>query len=137
MEICRSKGDVMAKYRNKKVTIGGETYDSKKEAKRHFDLQLLEKAGKITNLQRQVKFELIPAQYETFERYGKKGKRLKDGKRCIEKSVVYIADFAYTTKDGKQVVEDVKGYRKDGAYNIFTIKRKLMLYVHGIKIQEI
>lgn len=93
---------------------------------------LLEKAGAITDLQRQVKFVLIPAQYETFERYGKKGQRLKDGQRCIEKECAYVADFVYT-ENGKKVVEDTKGFRtKD-----YIIKRKLMLWVHGIRIKEV
>ena len=122
----------MAKYRNKKITVNGITFDSKKEYKRYCELSLLEKAGKIHNLQMQVKFVLIPAQYETYERYGKNGNRLKDGKRCIEREVSYIADFVYQ-KDGKQVVEDTKGMRtKD-----YILKRKMMLFMHGICIKEI
>ena len=95
-------------------------------------MSLLEKAGTITDLQRQVKFVLIPAQHETFERYGKKGQRLKDGSRCLEKECAYIADFVYQ-ENGKKVVEDTKGFKtKD-----YIIKRKLMLWVHGIKIKEV
>ena len=121
-----------SKYHSKKITINGNTYDSRKEYRRHSELLLLEKAGAITDLQTQVKFVLIPAQYETFERYGKKGQRLKDGQRCIEKECSYIADFVYT-ENGKKVVEDVKGFRtKD-----YIIKRKLMLWVHGIGIKEV
>jgi len=75
---------------------------------------------------------LIPAQYETYVRYGKKGQRLKDGQRCIEKAVVYVADFTYQ-KDGQMIVEDTKGMKtKD-----YIIKRKLMLYVHGIRVREV
>jgi hypothetical protein len=96
----------------------------------------LEKAGAITDLQKQVKFVLIPAQYETFERYGKNGKRLKDGKRLLEREVAYIADFVYF-ENGEKVVEDTKGYKKGTAYDLFTIKRKLMLSVHGIRVREI
>ena len=94
-------------YHIRTATSDGAVHDSRKEANRWCELTLLERAGKISNLQRQVPFELIPAQYESFERYGKNGKRLKDGKRCIEKSVVYIADFVYN-EGGKKVVEDVK-----------------------------
>lgn len=122
------------KYRNDKVTYKGISFDSKKEARRYSELLLLERAGAITDLQRQVRFELIPAQYENFERYGKRGKRLKDGKRCIEKSVTYIADFVYKDlKTGETVVEDTKGMRTEA----YIIKRKLMLKVHNIKIREI
>lgn len=123
---------------NKKVTVDGIEFDSKKEARRYCELQLLLQAGRIEELELQKEFELIPAQYETFPRYGKKGQRLQDGKRCIEKSCVYKADFAYR-QDGQLIVEDVKGYRDpaSAAYAKFVIKRKLLLWVHGIKINEI
>ena len=120
------------KYHSKKISVNGIIYESKKEYKRHCELLLLEKAGAITDLQTQVKFILIPVQFETFERYGKKGQRLKDGSRCVEKECAYIADFVYT-ENGEKVVEDAKGFRtKD-----YIIKRKLMLWVHGIKIKEV
>lgn len=122
------------KYYSKKVEVNGIVFDSKKEAKRYSELLLLEKAGVIRDLQRQVKFVLIPAQNEVFERYGKKGQRLKDGQRCIEKECAYIADFVYRyTTSNVKVVEDTKGFRtKD-----YIIKRKLMLWVHGIRIKEV
>lgn len=122
------------KYFNKKITVNGETFDSEKEYKRFRELLLLEKAGAITDLQRQVKFVLIPTQYETFERYGKRGQRLKDGKRCIEKECAYYADFVYE-ENGKQVVEDTKS--DPTKTESFVIKRKLMLYIHGIRVREI
>ena len=125
----------MRKYRNRKVFRNGVKYDSALESKRHIELTLLEKAGKITDLQTQVRFELIPAQYETYERYSDKtGKRLKDGKRCIEQSCVYVADFVYF-ENGKKVVEDTKSEPTKTADYI--IKRKLMLWVHGIRIKEV
>lgn len=120
-----------SKYGSRKVTRDGITYDSIKEYHRHCELKLLERAGQITDLQTQVPFELIPAQYETFERYGKKGQRLKDGKKCVEQSVVYKADFVYI-EDGKEVVEDSKGVRTPD----YIIKRKLMRHILGIKIKE-
>jgi hypothetical protein len=120
------------KYGARKRIINGEAFDSIKEAKRYQELLLLEKAGHIRNLERQPAFGLIPAQYECFARYGKSGKRLKDGKKCIENSVKYIADFSYI-KDDELVVEDTKGFRtKD-----YIIKRKLMLWIYGIKIREV
>lgn len=127
------------KYGNRKVVVDGIEFDSKKEARRYYELKLLQRAGQISELELQKEFELIPAQYESFERYGKTGKRLQDGKRCIEKSCVYKADFAYRDKSGQLVVEDVKGYRDPASagYAKFIIKRKLMLWVHGIKITEI
>lgn len=126
------------KYGNKKVEIDGIEFDSKKEARRYWELKLLQRAGKISDLQLQREFELIPAQYETYPRYGKTGKRLQDGKRCIEKSCTYKADFCYM-QDGKLVVEDVKGYRDPASagYAKFIIKRKLLLWRYGIKIIEV
>lgn len=123
---------------NVKVTVDGIEFDSKKEARRYEELKLLQRAGKITDLQLQKEYELIPAQYETFQRYGKSGIRLRDGERCVERRCVYVADFAYI-KDGQQIVEDVKGYRDpaSAAYAKFVIKRKLMLWHYGIKIQEV
>lgn len=122
----------MSKYHSKKITVNGITYDSKKEAKRHAELLLLERGGAITGLQRQVRFTLLPAHYEAYERYGKDGKRLKDGRRCVERAVFYVADFTYK-QDGELVVEDVKGIRTKE----YILKRKMLLYFRGIKIREI
>ena len=122
----------MNKYGNKKITFDGITFDSRKEYNRFRELLLLEKAGAIQDLQLQVKFELIPAQYEVVERYGKIGQRLKDGRKCIEKECAYIADFVYF-ENGVKVVEDTKGMRTKE----YIIKRKLMLYIHGIRIREV
>lgn len=123
----------MNKYHNKKVTTSdGIQHDSQKEARRWCELRLLEKAGKITDLQRQVEFELIPAQYETYERYSKKGEKLADGVRIVERKVSYIADFVYV-ENGKKVVEDTKGTKTRD----YIIKRKLMLYVHKVRIREV
>lgn len=124
------------KYHSKKTVIDGITFDSRKEAERYSELKLLERCGAISNLELQKVYELIPAQYEMYERYGKNGQRLKDGKKCIEKSCVYKADFVYI-ENGKTVVEDVKGYKGGQAYSLFTIKRKLMLERYGIKVKEI
>ena len=131
------RGRRAVKHGNRKTVVDGIEFDSAKEARRYCELKLMERAGQIEDLQLQKEFELIPAQYETFERYGKKGQRLKDGKRCIEKSCVYKADFVYM-QNGQQVVEDTKGYRDpaSAAYAKFVIKRKLMLERFGIRIIE-
>lgn len=111
----------MNKYRAKKVVVDGETFDSRMEARRWRELRLLRCAGEISELERQVKYTLVPAQ--------------KDGAgRVIERAVVYIADFVYVDKrTGEAVVEDVKGYKTKE----FIIKRKLMLWVHGIRVKEV
>ena len=105
-----------SKYGNKKTTIGNEKYDSRKEARRYLELKRLEEQGEISELRKQVKFELIPKQ---------------DGERAVR----YYADFTYI-QNGELVVEDVKSpvTRENGVY---IIKRKLMLYKHGIRIKEI
>lgn len=122
-----------SKYKNTITTIGNKVFDSKKESKRWQELCLLERAGQITDLQRQVKFVLIPTQYEKFPRYSDKtGKRLKDGIRTLEHELSYVADFVYM-KDGKQIVEDAKGFKTPE----YRIKKKLLLWVHGIQIKEV
>jgi hypothetical protein len=118
-----------SKYHSKKVTRNGITYDSVKEYKRHCELLLLERAGVITDLQTQVEFVLIPAQREP-DTIGKRG-GVKRGK-TIEQKASYVADFVYT-ENGETVVEDTKGFRtKD-----YILKRKMMLYFHGIRIKEV
>ena len=108
----------MRKYHNTKVFVDGHTFDSKKEAKRYYELRLLEKAGEISDLQLQVKFVLIPSQ------------RI-DGK-LVERECAYKADFVYQ-ENGKTIIEDTKGFKtKD-----YVIKRKLMLFIHGIRIKEV
>lgn len=107
-----------SKYRNRKTTVDGVTYDSAKEARRGAELRLLERAGKIQDLCAQVKYTLIPAQK-------------RDGK-VIERAVTYIADFVYK-ENGETVVEDAKGVRTKE----YIIKRKLMLWEYGIQVREV
>ena len=123
-----------SKYHNEKVVVDGIKFDSKREAKRYQQLKLMEKAYDIVNLKRQVKYELIPAQYI-------------DGK-CVERAMTYTSDFEYDVlKDlrqksvmvdpraktiGEHVVEDCKGHRTE----VYKIKKKMMLYRYGIRITE-
>ena len=123
----------MNKYNARQVAIGDDVFDSKKEAKRFLMLKQMEREGKIFDLQRQVKFVLIPAQREP-DKTGPKGGVIKG--KTIEKECSYIADFMYTTETGI-VVEDVKGYKRGGAYSVFSIKRKLMLKEYGIRVKEV
>lgn len=122
------------KYGNTKRERDGLTFDSKKEYYRYCELKMLLQKGEISNLRTQVKFTLVPTQRET-DVIGKRGGVVKG--KVIEREVAYYADFTYIDKDGKLVVEDVKGYRGGGAYTVFTMKRKLMLYVFGIKVREL
>lgn len=122
------------KYNAKKVSVDGIEFDSKKEARRYQELLLLQKAGEIYMLERQKVYELLPAQREP-DTVGKRGGVIKG--KLLERAVEYVADFVYTDKNGKTVVEDVKGFREGGAYAVFVLKRKLMLYRYGIKIIEV
>ena len=121
------------KYGNKKITADGQVFDSKKEYRRYCELSLLERAGEISKLQRQVPFILIPEQRapgtETYKRGPRKG-QVKPGP-VLERKVTYIADFMYE-EYGNVVVEDTKGLRTKE----YVIKRKLMLYKYGIRIKE-
>ena len=109
---------MMNKYHAKKCEWDGEVFDSKKELQRYKELKLLEKAGEIQNLRRQVKYVLIPTQ------------RI-DGK-VVEREVAYKADFVYEA-DGETVVEDAKGVKTTD----YIIKRKMMLLFYNIRIKEV
>lgn len=125
------------KYQAIKTIVDGIEFDSRKEARRYRELLLLQRAGEIQKLRTQEKFVLIPSQYETVEtgeyyQLGSKRGIPKTKEVCVEKAVVYVADFTYM-ENGKLVVEDTKGFRtKD-----YIIKRKLMLKEYGIKIREV
>lgn len=107
-----------SKKRNKYGAKKSGGYDSKKERNRANELKLMQRAGLISNLREQVKYVLIPTQ------------RNSTG-GLLEKECSYYADFVYD-KDGTTVVEDTKGVRTPE----YRLKRKLMLYVHGISIVE-
>lgn len=111
----------MAKYGNRKVERDGIVFDSVKECQRYCELKLMQRAGLISDLRTQVRFELIPTQVFEFP----------DGV-VKERAVTYKADFVYK-QDGQTVVEDTKGMRTKE----YIIKRKLMLYIHGIRIREV
>lgn len=116
------------KYHAQKLTTPEGTFDSRKEYNRWCELKLLEQSGQISQLCRQQSFTLIPEQREP-DIIGPRG-GVKRGK-LIEKPVCYIADFLYV-KDEQTIVEDCKGMRTPD----YIIKRKLMLYVFGVRILE-
>ena len=96
------------------------THASQKEHDRANTLKMWQRAGVISNLREQVPYELIPAH------------RFEDG--TLERACKYSADFVYTDNEtGATVVEDTKGVRTKE----YIIKRKLMLYMHGIRIKEV
>jgi len=108
------------KYRNKPCTVGGEKYRSQREAKRHQDLLLLQKAGLIAGLIREVPFELAP------------GVKIKGGDRK-RPAVRYVADFVFSdVRSGAVVVEDAKGMQTP----VYRLKKHLMKTIHNIDVVE-
>ena len=121
LELEERKG---SKYHNIKTTRydpkTGDViaFDSHREANRYDELCWMVKAGKISDLRRQVRYELLPSQ------------KRADGK--TERAVYYIADFVYN-EHGVTIVEDAKGAKTPD----YILKRKLLLWVHGITIREV
>ena len=110
----------MSKYGNRKsVASDGKVLDSKREARRYEELLLLERMGKIRDLKTQSVFVLIPPQYI--------------GGKCVERQVTWRADFDYFDDAGVRHTEDAKGLRTQQ----YILRRKLLLWVHGIRIEEV
>jgi len=117
---ARTEKKAKNKYGNQKVeTPEGLTFDSKAEYRRWCELSWMLKAGEISDLKRQVPFDLVPAQVSP------EGTKLR--------GITYVADFTYLDKLGHLVVEDPKG----ASTAEWVIKKKLMLHVHGIWVREI
>jgi len=108
-----------SKFKAKKTSVNGMTFDSKAEARRYGDLYLMEKSGHIKDLRLQVPYILAP--------------RVKfEGSPSAKPALKYVADFSYIEADtGRAIVEDCKGVLTEG----FQIKRHLMLSVHGIDVR--
>lgn len=111
------------KYNARKVATPYGTFDSKKEYARFLELKEMQDRGEIESLEVQPRFVLVPAQRD-------------EHGRVIEKKAQYTADFSYIDSDGNFVVEDVKSEatRRDRDY---VMRRKLMLWFHGIRIKEV
>lgn len=111
-----------SKYRSRKVKQDGITFDSRKEARRWAELQMMQAEGQISELRRQVAFVLAPS--------------VKlEGEKRTKPALRYVSDFVYR-QDGVQVVEDCKSAptRKLPAYRI---KKHLLKTVHGLEIKEV
>ena len=119
------------KYHARKVNICGIEFDSKKEGMRWLLLKDMERNGEISGLRRQVPFELLPAIYRDVTVHLKTKDKVE--RKLVQRAVHYVADFVYTDKDGKQIVEDTKGLRLPD----YILKKKMMLALLGIEITEI
>lgn len=107
----------MSKYNNIKCSFRGIKFDSKKELEYYIILLDRLKHNEISNLKRQVKFELQPS--------------YKFNNKLI-RSITYIADFTYQ-ENGQLKVIDTKGYRTE----VYKLKKKLFEYKYGIEIEEV
>lgn len=126
----REKGK---KYNNTKVEYDGIKFDSKKEMQRYIVLKDAENSGVISNLELQVKYELIPAVREEYIEHLKTKDRVKT--RTLQLPITYTCDFQYL-KDGVLIVEDVKASPKMLPKE-FVLKEKMMFALKGIKIKKV
>lgn len=106
------------KMGNVPTAVDGKYFASKKEARRYADLKLLESAGEIESLQTHKSFPLN-----------------LDGHNLG----TYVSDFYYRKAKGSRewVVEDVKGQKSGVPYDLFTLKKRLMLALYGVEVREI
>lgn len=129
------RGEKKSKYNNKKVVYQGISFDSKKEMERYMYLLDAQKNGVITDLQRQVKFELIPAVREEYIEHLKTKDKVKT--RTLQLAITYTCDFSYK-KDGELVIEDVKASPKMAALDkAFLIKEKIFRWKFGFPIKRV
>ena len=117
-----------SKYHNEPVVVDGVRYDGKGEYRRWCFLQLMEKAGEISNLRYHVKFELIPA--ITKDEIVHLKTKDKIVTKTIQSARYYEADFVYLNKKGEEIVEDFKGQETD----LFKFKAALFFYKYGKQI---
>lgn len=109
-----------AKYGNTRCRVNGEDYRSQREARKHADLLLMQEAGLITGLTREVPFVLAP------------GVKIEGEKRA-RPALRYFADFIYSdVATGKIVVLDAKGMQTP----VYRLKKHLLATVHGIHVRE-
>ena len=129
----KKDGAKKSKYNNKKIVNEFGTWDSKKEFLRWLVLKEAEAQGVITDLQRQVKFELIPSVREKYIKHLKT--KDKECERTLQLPITYTCDFQYT-KNGETIIEDVKASPKMLPKD-FVLKEKMMFALKGIKIRRV
>lgn len=99
-----------------KTEYKGRIFDSKKEAQRAFELDCMIRAGEVTKVEYQPKYEIVI-----------NGQKVSN----------YFGDFRVHYPDGRVEVEDVKGLKRGASYQIFRLKKKLVKALFGIEIIEI
>ena len=94
------------KYFSKQVRNQYGEFDSETEFNRYLYLKHLEDVGEIRDLQRQVRFEIIPKLIKNVEVQLKT--KVKIVQRVEEKAAHYTCDFTYIEKGGKYIIEEQK-----------------------------
>ena len=113
----------------------GEKWDSKKEYNRWLFLKEAEKQGLISNIRRQVTYELIPSIKEEYIEHLKTKDKVKE--RMVQRPITYTADFVYT-KDCKDIAEDVKASPNMAALDkAFLLKEKIFRWKFGYSIKRV
>ena len=131
----KKDGAKKSKYHNKKVEYAGISFDSKKEMKRYVFLKDMENKGVIENLERQVRFVLIPSLTEDVVVHLKTKDKVV--KKTIQLAITYTCDFRYV-HDGVTIVEDIKASPKSAALdNVFLLKEKLFRWRYGFAIKRV
>lgn len=123
------------KYNSKKIKTIYGVFDSQAELNRFFNLMQMQRDGKIRNLERQTKFEVLPKLVRT-ELVQLKTKT-KKVERVEEKAVHYTPDFTYY-EDDVWIIEEVKSKATSKARD-YPIRRKLMKHLiakHNIENEE-
>jgi Protein of unknown function (DUF1064) len=101
------------KFNAMPTEVDGVRFDSKREARRWAELQLLERAGQIHHLERQVAYPLHAGAQQPIG--------------------AYVSDFSYVSAEGRLVVEDAKGIRTP----LYRWKKKHLAAEYGIAIVEV
>lgn len=124
----------MGKFHNNVVLNADGKFDSTNEYRRWLFLKDAERRGLISDLRRQVTFDLLPKQTKKVIKHLKT--KDKEEERMVAQAVTYTADFVYTKRAGNNffdVVEDFKGYPNDR----WPLKKAMMYYFHGIEVREV
>ena len=120
------------RFKPKKVENEYGVFDSKSEYERYLLLLDMERNGLITDLKRQVTYELLPQQTKVVRKALKT--KVKEVVKVAEQDMKYTCDFTYYDKDGEFIAEEFKGSRYCIDDSI-RIKKKLLYYVHGIELK--
>ncbi len=104
--VCKGQGYLYRKYMNVKTEYGGFLFDSKREAEKAAELDILKRAGEVIEWRPHPTYALVPS----FRKFGK-----------TFRQITYTPDFYVKWKDGKEEIIDIKGFITE----VFRLKHKL------------